>query len=114
MPRPLEPVSSALRIGLGTLFFVLFVAGWAWATFGGYVTRTFLADPLTMVREGWELLVRHGFLYDIGITVWRVVGGFALAALLAGSGLWFVRRATARRKEAVAVRADTARDEDRP
>jgi len=83
MPRPLEPVSSALRIGLGILFFVLFVAGWAWATFGGYVTKTFLADPLTMVREGWELLVRHGFLYDIGITVWRVVGGFALAALLA-------------------------------
>jgi NitT/TauT family transport system permease protein len=83
MPRPLEPVSSAVRVGLGILFFVLFVATWAWATFGGYVTKTFLADPLTMVREGWELLVRHGFLYDIGITVWRVVGGFALAALLA-------------------------------
>jgi NitT/TauT family transport system permease protein len=83
MPRPLEPVSSVLRVGLGILFFVLFVAGWAWATLGGYVTRTFLADPLTMLREGWELLVRHGFLYDIGITVWRVVGGFVLAALLA-------------------------------
>lgn len=38
----------------------------------------------------------------------------ALAALLAGSGLWFVRRATARRKEAVAMRAIAARDEDRP
>ncbi len=38
----------------------------------------------------------------------------ALAALIAGSGLWFLRRATARRKEAVAMRADTARDEDRP
>jgi hypothetical protein len=38
----------------------------------------------------------------------------ALAALLAGSGLWFVRRATARRKEAVAMRANAARDEDRP
>jgi hypothetical protein len=36
----------------------------------------------------------------------------ALAALIAGSGLWFLRRATARRKEAVAMRADTARDED--
>src|SRR5262252_2553140 len=83
MPRPLEPVSSAARIGLGILFFVLFVAAWAWATFGGYVTRTFLADPLTMLREGWQLLVQHGFLYDIGITVWRVLGGFALAALLA-------------------------------
>jgi hypothetical protein len=38
----------------------------------------------------------------------------ALAALIAASGLWFVRRANARRKEAVAMRADTARDEDRP
>jgi hypothetical protein len=38
----------------------------------------------------------------------------ALGALLAGSGLWFVRRATARRKEAVAMRANAARDEDRP
>jgi hypothetical protein len=37
----------------------------------------------------------------------------ALAALLAASGLWFVRRATARRKEAVAMRAATARDEGR-
>jgi len=83
MPRPLEPVSSAVRVGLGILFFVLFVAAWAWATFGGYVTRTFLADPLTMLREGWQLVVQHGFLYDIGITVWRVVGGFALAAFLA-------------------------------
>lgn len=38
----------------------------------------------------------------------------ALAMLLGVSGLWFVRRANARRKEAVAMRADTARDEDRP
>src|SRR5262245_62093912 len=83
MPRPLEPVSSDARIGLGILFFVLFVAALAWATFGGYVTRTFLADPLTMLREGWQLIVQHGFLYDIAITVWRVLGGFALAALLA-------------------------------
>ena len=36
-----------------------------------------------MVREGWELLVKHGFLYDIGMTIWRVVGGFVLAAIVA-------------------------------
>jgi NitT/TauT family transport system permease protein len=83
MLRPLEPVGTAARIGLGILFFVLFVAAWAFATFGGYVTPTFLADPLTMVREGWELLVKHGFLYDIGMTIWRVVGGFTLAAIVA-------------------------------
>jgi NitT/TauT family transport system permease protein len=83
MPRPLEPVSTAARIGLGILFFALFVAGWAWATLGGYVPRIFLADPLTMVQEGWLLLAQHGFLHDIGITIWRVVGGFAIAAAVA-------------------------------
>jgi len=83
MPRPLEPIPAAARIGLGVLFFVLFVAGWAWATFGGFVSRLFLADPLTMLHEGWMLLVRYGFLYDIAITIWRVVGGFLIAALIA-------------------------------
>jgi NitT/TauT family transport system permease protein len=83
MLRPLEPVGTAARISLGISFFVLFVAGWAWATIGGYVSPTFLADPLTMLHEGWQLLTVHGFLHDIGMTVWRVVGGFILAAIIA-------------------------------
>ncbi len=83
MPRPLEPVTFLARIWLGVLFFVLFVAAWACVTFGGYVSKIFLADPLTMVWEGWELLVKYGFLYDIGMTLWRVVGGFVLAAVVA-------------------------------
>src|SRR5262249_54802845 len=81
--RPLEPIPSAVRIGLGILFFVLFVAAWAWATLGGYVPRIFLADPVTMVHEGYLLLVQYGFLYDIAITIWRVVGGFVIAAAIA-------------------------------
>src|SRR4029079_4230837 len=83
MLRPLEPVSAATRIWLGILFFVLFVAAWSWATVGGYISPTFLANPLTMLEEGWQLLVKHGFLFDIGMTVWRVVGGFVLAAIVA-------------------------------
>ncbi len=81
--KPLVPVAPGTRVVLGTAFFVLFVAVWALATFGGYVSRTFLADPLTMLTSGWTLLTEMGFLYDIGMTVWRVVGGFALAALVA-------------------------------
>ena len=83
MLRPLEPVGTATRTWLGILFFVLFVAAWSWATVGGYISPTFLANPLTMVNEGWQLLVKHGFLYDIGMTIWRVVGGFVLAAVVA-------------------------------
>jgi NitT/TauT family transport system permease protein len=81
--RPLRPISTAARLWLGFLFFVLFLLTWAGATLGGFVDRLFLADPLTMVHEGWLLLTRHGFAYDIAITIWRVVGGFILAAVIA-------------------------------
>lgn len=83
MFRPLQPIGSTLRVGLGVAFFVLFVALWSFASFGGWVSPTFLADPVRMVEEGWNLLVRFGFLYDIGMTIWRVLGGFLLAAVIA-------------------------------
>ena len=70
------------RVALGLAFFVLFFAAWALATFGGYVSPTFLADPASMLREGWNLLVQHGFMKDILITIWRVFGGFILAAAI--------------------------------
>lgn len=81
--RPLEPVSDGKRLALGLAFFVLFFALWAWATFGGYVSKTFLADPVTMVRDGWLLLTKFNFAHDIGMTIWRVVGGFIIAAIVA-------------------------------
>jgi len=81
--KPLTPVAPGARIALGVSFFVLFVALWAAATFGGFVQKTFLADPLTMVRSGWTLLAQHGFAEDIGVTVWRVLGGFVIAAAIA-------------------------------
>lgn len=81
--RPLQPVAPGVRITLGISFFVLFFAVWAFATFGGYVSKTFLADPVTMVRSGYDLLANQGFIQDIGMTVWRVLGGFLIAAVLA-------------------------------
>jgi NitT/TauT family transport system permease protein len=76
-------VSPGARAALGVSFFVLFFALWAAVTFSGYVPATFLADPLKMVRSGYDLLANQGFAKDIGMTVWRVLGGFAIAALLA-------------------------------
>ena len=81
--KPLVPVSPQARVGLGISFFIVFVIVWGAATLGGLVSRTFLADPLTMVRSGFDLLVNQGFAKDIGMTVWRVVGGFLIAAAIA-------------------------------
>jgi NitT/TauT family transport system permease protein len=80
---PLKPVSRGAQVALGVAFFVVFIAAWSIATFGGFVPKTFLADPVTMLKEGYELFAKHGFIKDIGLTVWRVAGGFAIAAALA-------------------------------
>ncbi|MBP0621333.1 ABC transporter permease [Cupriavidus consociatus] len=80
---PLVPVQPNTRWMLGLSFFVLFFGVWAVVTLGGFVPRTFLADPLTMAKEGLVLFTEHNFIGDIGMTVWRVVGGFVLAAVIA-------------------------------
>lgn len=79
---PLKPVGPGARAALGLAFFVLFFVAWGIATLGGYVSPTFLADPFTMVREGVNLIIQHGFMKDILITIWRVFGGFLLAAAI--------------------------------
>ncbi len=81
--KPLQPVAPGTRVVLGIAFFVLFFAVWAVATLGGFVQKTFLADPVTMLKSGWVLLTEMDFAEDIGMTVWRVLGGFAIAAALA-------------------------------
>jgi NitT/TauT family transport system permease protein len=62
---------------------VLFFAGWALATFGGAIDAMFLKDPLYTLRAGVSLFREFGFAGDVGITVFRVVGGFVLAAAVA-------------------------------
>lgn len=81
--KPLVPVSPSTKTALGISFFVVFVALWAFVTLGGYVSKTFLADPITMIKSGYDLLANQGFIKDIGITMWRVVGGFLIAAVIA-------------------------------
>lgn len=81
--KPLVPVSPSAKVALGVAFFALFIGAWAVATLGGFVPKLFLASPVTMVEEGYILMTKHGFAKDIGITIWRVVGGFVLAAVLA-------------------------------
>jgi len=83
MFEPLRPVSRGARISLGAAFFVLFFAAWALATFGGLIDELFLKDPVYTLKIGIELFTQFNFAEDVGVTVWRVVGGFILAALVA-------------------------------
>ncbi len=82
MMRPLVPVSGAARAVLGAGFFALFVGFWAALTYGGAVPAIFLASPGKAALSGWHLLTRFGFGFDMAMTIWRVLGGFAIAAAL--------------------------------
>jgi len=83
MFEPLKPVSPFAKIALGTAFFVLFIGAWALVTFGGVIDGMFLKDPVYTLKTGLNLFVEFGFIHDVGITVFRVVGGFVLAAIVA-------------------------------
>jgi NitT/TauT family transport system permease protein len=78
--EPLKPVTPRARLALGVGFFIVFLLAWAGATLGGLIKPLFLADPVSTFAAGWRLFVEHGFLEDVSITVFRVVGGFVLAA----------------------------------
>ncbi|HUN92332.1 MAG TPA: ABC transporter permease [Burkholderiaceae bacterium] len=82
-PQPLRPVSMPVRLVLGVAFVLAFVGLWALVTEGGIVSRLVLASPASVLRSGAALLSEHDFGLDIAITVLRVLGGFAIAAILA-------------------------------
>jgi NitT/TauT family transport system permease protein len=81
--EPLKPVARGTRIFLGTIFFVLFLAAWAIATWGGFIEPMFLKTPLETLITGYTLFAEFNFINDVGITLFRVIGGFLLAAVVA-------------------------------
>ena len=79
----LVPVSREKRTLLGVTFFVGFVGLWALITWSGAVPKHFLASPWQTLLSGWDLFATQGFSFDVGMTIWRVVGGFLFAAVIA-------------------------------
>jgi NitT/TauT family transport system permease protein len=81
--KPLVPVTLERRIVLGVVFFVGFVGLWFLLTWSGAVPRVFLASPLQTLLSGWDLFATQKFGFDVGMTIWRVGGGFLMAAVIA-------------------------------
>ncbi|WP_428246509.1 ABC transporter permease [Ferrovibrio sp.] len=79
----LVPVSRESRTILGIAFFVGFVGLWALLTWSGSVPKHFLASPWQTLKTGIFLFSDQKFAHDVGMTIWRVVGGFLIAAVIA-------------------------------
>jgi NitT/TauT family transport system permease protein len=81
--EPLKPIAPRYRVALGILGFILVFALWGGATWGGLIRPLFLASPSQTFATAVDLFVEYNFLVDIGLTIWRVVGGFLIAAAVA-------------------------------
>ncbi len=83
MMKLLHPVRPRVRLAMGAAFFGLFLLFWTFLTATGIVPPHFLASPLQALKAAWTLFAEFNFLHDMGMTIWRVMGGFVLAALVA-------------------------------
>jgi NitT/TauT family transport system permease protein len=79
---PREPIPKGLYLALALSSFAFFLVIWSILTYGGLVDRLFLPSPGRVFRAGVDLFVDLGFTTDILNSVYRVMMGFVIAAIL--------------------------------
>jgi NitT/TauT family transport system permease protein len=79
---PREPIPKSLYLILALGSFAFFLIIWSILTYGGLVDPLFLPSPGRVFQAGVDLFVELGFTTDILNSVYRVMLGFIVAALI--------------------------------
>jgi NitT/TauT family transport system permease protein len=79
---PREPIPKSLYLILALSSFAFFLIVWSILTYGGLVDPLFLPSPGRVFQAGVDLFVELGFTTDILNSVYRVMVGFIVAALI--------------------------------
>jgi NitT/TauT family transport system permease protein len=79
---PREPIPKSLYLVLALSSFAFFLIVWSILTYGGLVDPLFLPSPGRVFQAGVDLFVELGFTTDIVNSVYRVMLGFIVAALI--------------------------------
>jgi NitT/TauT family transport system permease protein len=79
---PREPIPKSLYLILALSSFAFFFIIWSILTYGGFVDPLFLPSPGRVFQAGVDLFVDLGFATDILNSVYRVMFGFIVAALI--------------------------------
>jgi NitT/TauT family transport system permease protein len=80
---PKEQIPRTLALGLGLAAFVVVLAAWSIATYGGLVEPLFLPPPGTVAKALYDMFVHEGFADDVWASFRRIGLGFLIAAALA-------------------------------
>ena len=79
----LKPISLRWSLTLGIAIWVIFFALWEIASAKGWVNALFMPPPHRVLSTLYTMIAQHGFLYDIGISIYRIVISFLLACAIA-------------------------------
>ena len=79
---PREPIPKSLYLILALSSFAFFLIVWSILTYGGLVDPLFLPSPGRVFQAGVDLFAELGFTADILNSVYRVMLGFIVAALI--------------------------------
>jgi NitT/TauT family transport system permease protein len=80
--NPREPLPRSLYLALTFSSFAFFLVIWSILTYGRLVDSLFLPSPGRVFQAGYDLFLELGFTSDILNSVYRVMVGFIVAALL--------------------------------
>ncbi|TCS79271.1 ABC transporter permease [Pectinatus cerevisiiphilus] len=80
---PKEKIKSTHVFFIATVAFAIILGIWAVFTLTGKVDPFFLPPPTEVVKTAINLFTQGDFIKDIGITVFRVMAGFIIAAVIA-------------------------------
>ncbi len=80
--NPREPIPNTLYLVLAFGSFGFFLAVWALLTYSGWIDPLFLPSPGRVFDAGWDLFGELAFTTDILNSVYRVMAGFLLAAVI--------------------------------
>ncbi len=81
--RPKEAIRPRIYLSLTAFSVVTVLLGWIVLTYGGIVDEMFLPSPTTLLKTGWHLFATGEIFPHIWTSLYVVVVGFILAALLA-------------------------------
>lgn len=80
--HPREPIPNSLYVFLAFGSFGFFLVVWAILTYGGVIDPLFLPSPGRVFEAGYDLFSELSFSTDILNSVYRVMVGFLLAAVI--------------------------------
>ena len=80
--NPREPIPRSLYLILTLGSFAFFLVIWSILTYGGFIDPLFLPSPGRVFQAGWDLFAEFSFTTDIFNSVYRVMVGFIVAAVL--------------------------------